>query len=114
MTSSPLPSPSTPVERQGPDGGFQGIAQEWYRYWQSLSDLPGAAVQPAVGASPWTYSPPNAGTVLVSGGTVSSIKFVRGRVTITTGLTSGMFPVGLGDSLIITYTVLPTVWFLPS
>ena len=58
------------------------------------------------GASPYTYT---AGcspeTVYVSGGTVSSI--TKGGLNF--GLTSGPFNLEPGESIVVTYTVVPTM-----
>lgn len=65
------------------------------------------------GASPYTYSPGEPGFALITGGTVSSITWTRdGSTFLTTGMTSGFFPLECTDSLVITYTVAPTVNFL--
>ena len=79
---------------------------------------PTPAAQPAasitVGASPFTYTAPAAGQVAVTGGTVSAIALIRQGTTVATGLTVGMFPVARLDQIKVTYTVAPTMTFLPS
>jgi hypothetical protein len=78
---------------------------------------PPALAQPVAlitpGASPYTYKAPFAGSVAVTGGTVSAIAILRQGTTVATGLTTGVFPVSRGDSLVITYSSLPTVTFIP-
>jgi hypothetical protein len=75
----------------------------------------GATASISVTASPFTYQ--NTGTydidVIVSGGTVSDISFKRGSSTQSIGLTSGMFRLNNNDSLIVTYTVAPTMVSVP-
>jgi hypothetical protein len=67
------------------------------------------------GVSPYTYSAPVRGSVIVNGGTVSAIAFSRDGVTFyTVGQTAGMFLLNAADQLRITYTVLPTVTFVPT
>lgn len=63
------------------------------------------------GASPYTYtnSTPTRKQVFVSGGTVSAISFNRGATTVPTGETAGVFTLNPNDSLVITYTVAPTI-----
>lgn len=90
-------------------------ASVWYRFFSGLfNGLPsGAETGITLGASPYSYTAPSGGWIVVRGGTVSAIQYTR-SVTTLTGLTAGIFPVGQGDVLIITYTVLPTVTFFPS
>ena len=86
----------------------------WYRFWQDTDKgvPPADEVSVPVGPSPFTYTAPRAGSVIVYGGTVVSIEFVRSSVHVT-GQTSGMFPVSLGDGITITYSGAPTVTFVP-
>lgn len=59
------------------------------------------------GASPWTYTnnSPNNQTLYISGGTVSSIT----HNGTSTGVLAGAFTLAPRDSLVVTYTVAPTV-----
>lgn len=67
-----------------------------------------------VGASPYAYTAPAAGMVVVSGGTVSAITLKRGApAAISVGETSGIIPVSAGDIVSTTYSVLPTMSFVP-
>lgn len=94
----------------------RNTSQVWYRFLQALyKGNPPADVQSvALGISPATYTAQQKGFVIVQGGTVSLIQFSRGGVTnYTTGQTSGTIPLSAGDSVIITYTVAPTVTFVP-
>lgn len=72
--------------------------------------IPGAIV---VGASPYTYTSPQNGVVVVSGGTVSLVQLGRAGTFLATGLLTGVIPVSAGDQVKITYTLAPTVTFLP-
>lgn len=75
-----------------------------------LSTAPAVqAVTP--GASPYTFTAPDPGKLVVQGGTVSLIELGRGSTFVTTGLTSGIVPVARGDLVRVTYTVVPTVNF---
>jgi len=67
-----------------------------------------------VGASPFTYLAEDDGVLIVQGGTVSQIDYLRNTGTTNLGVTAGPVPVLAADTIIITYTVLPTVTFLPS
>ena len=82
-----------------------------------LPDSP-AAAQPVqsitVGASPFSYTAAFSGSVTVTAGTVSLISIVRQGTTVATGVTTGIFPAARGDVVQVTYTVAPTMKFLPS
>lgn len=67
-----------------------------------------------VGASPFTYAASFDGTLSVTGGAVSSIVIVRQGVTVSTGIAAGIIPLRRLDQVKITYTVLPTAFFLPN
>lgn len=65
-----------------------------------------------VGASPYTYTvtSPSGELVTVTSGTVSAISVTTPGVTAnTTGLTSGLFPLKVGESITVTYSVAPTM-----
>jgi hypothetical protein len=106
-----LPNYPVPLEVNGK------TSKDWYFFWAGLfNGLPPAteiAVTP--GVSPYVYSAPVRGSVIVSGGTVSAIAFSRDGVTFyNVGQTSGMFLLNAADQLRITYTVVPTVTFVPT
>lgn len=67
-----------------------------------------------VGASPFTYLAERDGTLVVRGGTVSQIEYLRNSGSINLGVIAGPIPVLMADAITITYTVLPTVTFLPA
>lgn len=73
---------------------------------------PGAAV--TVGASPFTFTAPFNGALAVAAGTVSAIALIRQGTSVPTGVTAGLIPVSRLDQVQITYTVAPTVNFLPT
>ena len=82
-----------------------------------LADGPDAPQTPkqmavTVGASPYAYSAPERGAVLVTGGTVSAVTYSRDGATTYAMPVSGSFPVGTGDILTVTYTVVPTMAFV--
>lgn len=67
----------------------------------------------SVGASPFTYTAPFDGTVVVSGGTVSAIGLSRDGVTFFVLPIAGVIPVSRLDQVKITHTGAPTANFLP-
>ncbi|KVD81920.1 hypothetical protein WS62_23475 [Burkholderia sp. ABCPW 14] len=74
----------------------------------------GAIAALTVGASPFAYTAQAAGTVVISGGTVSAVTLKRGSpAAISVGETAGVVPVSAGDIVTVTYTVAPTMDFVP-
>jgi len=69
-----------------------------------------------VGNSPFTYTAAMAGQVIVNGGTVSAIALSRdgGTTFLTLGVTQGMFLLKPQDELRVTYSVVPTMTFVPA
>lgn len=65
------------------------------------------------GASPYTFTANRDGFLIVQGGTVSRIDYIRLASTVQIGVVAGLFPVQLGDGIRITYTVAPTITFIP-
>jgi hypothetical protein len=82
-------------------------------------DVPGRFLLPAgvtPGASPYTYQNTSGrpGNMIVSGGAVSAIAFSRDNATFYgAGVVSGVFPLSAYDFLRVTYTVAPTMTFIP-
>jgi len=82
-------------------------------------DVPGRFLLPSgvtPGASPYTYQNTSGrpGDMIVSGGTVSAIAFSRDNATFYgVGFVSGVFPLSAYDFLRVTYTVAPTMTFIP-
>ena len=97
---------------------LKGItSKDWFFFWAGLYNGLAPAIETAItpGASPYTYSAPVKGSVIVSGGTVSAIDFSRdGSTFYTTGQTAGMFTLNAQDRLKVTYTVVPTMTFVPT
>lgn len=106
-----LPNFNVPLQVQGVTG------KDWYFFWANLFRglSPANEVALTVGASPYVYTAEVRGSVIVSGGTVSAIEFSRDGVTFyATGQTSGMFTLNAQDRLRVTYSVLPTMIFVPT
>ena len=89
----------------------------WYRFFQDVDN--GRAPSPesgvTVGVSPFIYhATAGGGFLIISGGTVSLIEFTRDQTKFyATGEITGVFPMANEDSYRITYTVTPTVTFVP-
>lgn len=62
-----------------------------------------------IGASPFAFTLPSKGEVLVAGGTVTGITITRGGSgPLATGVLAGVFPGSKGDIVTVTYTAVPT------
>lgn len=82
--------------------------------FQALPDRAMTAAESVTpGASPATVTANRDGQLIVRGGTVSQIDYVRNGVASQIGVTAGLFPLLVGDGIRITYTVAPTVVFIP-
>lgn len=91
--------------------------KDWYFFWAGLwrGLAPELESPVTLTGSPFTYSAPRRGSLIVSGGTVSQIRFSRdGNTFYNTGATSGMFTLSAADRIEITYSVTPTVTFVPT
>lgn len=92
-------------------------SKDWYFFFAGLYNglAPSAESPISPGVSPYEYSAPVKGSVILSGGTVSLVEFTRdGSTYYDTGQTSGMFALNAQDRLRITYAVVPTMTFVPS
>lgn len=87
----------------------------WYRFFQGLykGTPPTSESAVSVTGSPFAFTAPSKGFMIVSGGTVSAVQLTR-TVTTLTGQTSGIFPLSQGDVLTVTYSGLPTLTFFPT
>lgn len=86
----------------------------WYRFFLNLLQGPPPSNESTitVGGSPFKYTAPSRGFVILRGGTVSAVQFTRSLTTLT-GLTAGLFPLSQGDVLTVTYSGLPAMVFVP-
>lgn len=109
MNFRQIPTYETSISQNGK------TTRSWFRWFQDQDNgLPkGAEITVTVGGSPFAFTAPSSGFIIIRGGTVSAVQFTR-TVTTLTGQTSGMFPVSQGDTLTITYSALPTVVFVPN
>lgn len=89
----------------------------WFFFWQALWNgiAPSAESAVALSTSPFTFTAPRGGFLIVQGGTVSFVSFSRDGSTFhNTGQTQGIFPVSKQDQIVITYSVAPTLTFVPT
>lgn len=100
---------SIPASRQPVLDSNALFSRPWYLFFQRLTNSDADPSTVTVGASPFTYTASSDGLLIITGGTVSLIEYGRNSIYTATGLTAGVVPVVEGDSVRITYTVLPTV-----
>jgi hypothetical protein len=78
---------------------------------------PPALAQPVAAITPtgsvFTYTAPAWGVVVINGGAVTVIAIKRQGTSITTGLTDAVIPLARFDQVLVTYTVAPTMTFIP-
>src|SRR5574337_1591764 len=135
MTIPVISVSNVPIQAVALDrGGY--FSQPWVHFFQFLyarvggSSAPsnaalaaaitggntGPAVPLTVGVSPFVYTAPLAGSVVVSGGAIENVEFDRAPAGfITVGAFRGAFPVAQNDQLRVTYTAgqPPTMTFVP-
>lgn len=90
------------------------IAPQVPRWGQMSSGVAPSNI--SVGGSPFTYQNSLSGpcTVIVQGGTVTTISYSRDGVSFfVVGLLAGMFHLGAGDFLRVVYVLVPTMTLIP-
>lgn len=94
---------------------LQKIKEPWVQYLSQFTIAPPPFVSVTVGASPFSYQAEEPGNLFISGGTVSGITLTRGADTITLSTVRPcLVPVAVADIVTVTYSVLPTIKFIPS
>lgn len=89
------------------------ILRPWTQYLQQFTQAPPNIMAAVVLVSPFSYKAKEPGNIVISGGTVSDVKLTRGNKTINlTGVR--IIPVSINDIVLITYSVLPTIQFIPA
>lgn len=89
------------------------IVKPWIQYLQQFTQAPGKFNPVSVGISPFSYKSAEPGFVYIKNGTITTVTLTRGSLTLdVTGLV--LIPVGVSDTVVITYTGVPTVYFIPS
>jgi hypothetical protein len=114
FTSNPtFGLPSRLLRLVKPDSGLPD--ETWYQFLVRLAQL--SAERPidpvSVGASPFVYTASTIGHIFVAGGTVSAISLERSGVALACP-SNTFIPVAANDTVTVTYSVLPTMTFIPS
>jgi hypothetical protein len=106
----PVPNLTSPiVDKLGK------VIPPWNSWFQQFSQKPAAINTLVVGVSPFSFTASNPGTIDVIGGTVTSLVFIRGTTSINFGaVTNRAIPVSSGDIIVVTYSVIPTIYFIES
>lgn len=87
------------------------IAKPWNYYLQQFTQRPPAFMN-VIGASPFSYIAKEPGYLIATGGTITALHLIRGSDDIDlTG--QKIIPVSIEDTVIFTYSVLPTIRFVP-
>lgn len=83
----------------------------WILYLQQFASQPGP-IQPVVlGPSPASFTASGAGSLALSGGTVSGVTLRRG--TVVASVPGGLVPMANNDVVTVTYSAAPTASFIP-
>lgn len=99
-----------PAARQPISDDQSNATRPWFLFFTSISPSEEAPQVLTVSASPFTYQAPAAGTVFIVGGTVSAQVYKRGSNSFP--FTGTVVPVSQGDSVIVTYSVVPVMTFV--
>lgn len=93
------------------------VVLPWIQYLQQFTIAPPSFMDIIVGTSPFEFQSAEPGNIFISGGTVTGITLTRGGDTITVFPSTAnprMVPVAVADIVEVTYSVLPTIKFIPS
>lgn len=107
MSKIIVPSSNQPIS-----GGGGIITTVWMRFFNALLAPPSAVQSVPATGSPLTFKGSEAGSLVISGGTVTSIVLHRSTANVAmTGVP--LVPVSIGDEVTITYSGNPTIFFIP-
>ena len=88
----------------------------WYRFFQgTFTGQPtGAEINVTLTGSPFIYTAPTAGMLIIAGGTISKLSLNRTQDNAL-NTNESLIPMANGDQVSITYSVKPTTFtFMPS
>jgi hypothetical protein len=108
MANQTFPTAATPAVAL--QNGNYYFTTPWIVWLQQLASQPAAPFTVTPTASPFSYLASGAGTLQITGGTVSARTLTRGGVTVSV---SGSVPVVNNDVVTVTYSVAPTLSFIP-
>lgn len=108
--SNSLPLPNLNDAIAGAGGK---VTKAWSYWFQGFSAPPAAIDSGPWGASPLRFTAPVDGSFLIESGTVTGAGLLRGGTTVVLP-TQGFVPMTKGDEIVITWTVLPLMNFIPA
>lgn len=89
------------------------VTPPWYRFFADLCSRAEPLEQLTVKPSPFQVYTNHPGYFLIIGA-ATNVALTRAKITIPSlGVTAGFIPVAAGDALLVTYAVLPKIWFIP-
>lgn len=106
-------TPTVPNSNQPLTDGKGFVTQVWQRFFGALVEPAAAISAVAVSASPTSFTAAGSGTVVISGGTISAVTLTRAGSVVSFG-TTRVVPVANGDLVTVTYSVAPTISFIPT
>lgn len=98
------------TDSNGKQIGQGFLISPWNSFFQQLTQAPPAIQNITVGASPFSYTPNSKGQVFIRGGNVTTVSLIRGSTEIDMG-TDRTILISIGDTVKVTYTILPTLQF---
>jgi hypothetical protein len=109
-----FPRVNTPLVN--PDTGI--LTTTWLAFlqslWMEVKGGSGLIAEQVLSTSPWTFTSPQQGTLMLSGGTITDVQLSRdGTNFFPVGQLAGPVTIGAGDLVLVAYTVLPRAVFVP-
>ena len=105
-----------PPEVVAPQADVQQPANEAAQAFEMVFQPPvyGSAIRAVVaGVSPFAFRAQQDGSLSIVGGTISALALSRAGVSVSLAATTPIVPLSPGDAVTITYTVAPTLNFIP-
>ncbi len=96
------------------DGMGKLLPGPWNSFFQQFTQAPPSPIAIVVGTSPFTYTAKEPGVIAIAGGTITGVALIRGTFNIGLGSNVFLVPVGTNDSVVISYSGLPAIRFLPT
>jgi hypothetical protein len=88
------------------------VLDPWSSFFQQFTQAPTAALNILLNGSPFSYTAKEQGLITIEGAGLTDVKLIRGSINIDL-LTTRAIPVKIKDTIIISYSSLPILTFLP-
>ena len=89
------------------------FTQPWTGFFSRLAAAPGGVQAISPTASPFAFVAPADGMLISTGGAGLGLTLTRGRSTIPLAAGGGLIPLSQGDTVTLTYSVAPSLHFVP-